>query len=141
MDFISEGKNVLESQPFSQLVGAELVELSEGKATLELPIKRELKQSFGFVHGGVVSYMADNTLTFAAATHFGACVTSEFKINYVQPAQGDRLVAEAEVVSVTLRQAVIECKVYAERGSSSMLVAVALGTVVKVETDVSGLKP
>ncbi|UXI65998.1 PaaI family thioesterase [Tahibacter amnicola] len=130
------GQQVLVSQSFSRLLGTELCELSKGYAELSLRIREDLKQSHGFVHGGVVSYLADNCLTFAGATVLGNCVTSEFKINYVMPTVGDLLVAKSTVLASALRQAVCECKVYVIRSQQSMLVAVAQGTIVKIETDV-----
>jgi uncharacterized protein (TIGR00369 family) len=131
--FFDKGLQVLVSQPFSQLLGTQLRELSKGYAELGLKIREDLKQSYGFVHGGVVSYLADNCLTFAGATLLGHCVTSEFKINYVMPSIGELLIARSTVLSCALRQAVCECKIHVVRGSESMLVAVAQGTIVKVE--------
>jgi hypothetical protein len=52
------------------------------------------------------------------------------------PTIGDRMVAKSTVLSFALRQAVCECKVYVARGQELMLVAVAQGTIVKVDTDV-----
>lgn len=135
-DFFEMGQQVLVSQPFSQLLGTELCELSEGYAELSLKIREDFKQSYGFVHGGVVSYLADNCLTFAGATVLGNCVTSEFKINYVMPTIGDLLIAKSSVLAFALRQAVCECKVYVVRNQEPMLVAVAQGTIVKIETDI-----
>jgi len=131
--YFDKGLQVLVSQPFSRLLGTQLRELSEGYAELGLNIREDLKQSYGFVHGGVVSYLADNCLTFAGATLLGHCVTSEFKINYVMPSIGQLLIARSTVLSCALRQAVCECKIHVVRGSESMLVAVAQGTIVKVE--------
>jgi uncharacterized protein (TIGR00369 family) len=130
------GQQVLVSQPFSQLLGTELCALSEGYAELSLKIREDFKQSYGYVHGGVVSYLADNCLTFAGATVLGNCVTSEFKINYVMPTIGELLIAKSSVLAFALRQAVCECKVYVVRNQKSMLVAVAQGTIVKIETDI-----
>ncbi len=135
-DFFERGQQVLVSQPFSRLLGTELCDLSQGYAELALRIREDFKQSYGYVHGGVVSYLADNCLTFAGATVLGHCVTSEFKINYVMPSIGEMLVAKSTVLSFALRQAVCECKVYVVRGQESMLVAVAQGTIVKIETDI-----
>ncbi|MBM0104588.1 PaaI family thioesterase [Steroidobacter sp. S1-65] len=131
-----QGQQVLVSQPFSRLLGTELRDLREGYAELALRIREDFKQSYGYVHGGVVSYLADNCLTFAGATVLGACVTSEFKINYVMPTIGELLIAKSTVLSFALRQAVCECKVHVLRGRESMLVAVAQGTIVKIETDI-----
>ena len=84
------GRKVLASQPFSVLLGAELVAFSPGIAELKVAIQPELKQQHGFVHGGVVSYAADNALTYAGGSVLGpGVVTSEFKINYARPALGE----------------------------------------------------
>ena len=50
-------------KPFSVLVDAELLRLGDGQAELRIPVRAELKQQHGFVHGGVISYAADNALT------------------------------------------------------------------------------
>lgn len=90
------GRKVLAAQPFSQLIGAELLALSPGQVELAVPITDAIRQQHGFVHGGVVSYAADNALTYAGGTALRVpVVTSEFKINYVRPAVGVRLVARA----------------------------------------------
>jgi uncharacterized protein (TIGR00369 family) len=135
-DFFEVGKTVLKSQPFSCLLGTELISLTEGAAELSLKIADNFKQSYGFVHGGVIGYMADNCLTFAGATILGHCVTSEYKINYVRPGIGEILIAKSTVLSFSLRQAVCECKVYTEKNGGRTLVAVAQGTIVKIETDI-----
>lgn len=83
------GEKVLAAQPFSRLVGARLVQFQPGEAVLEIPVRQELLQQNGFVHGGVLSYAADNALTFAGGTVLGPNIlTSEYKINYLRPAVG-----------------------------------------------------
>ena len=99
------GKKILRDQPFSMFLGAELTEFDAGKAELSLVIREELTQNFGFVHGGVLSYLADNCITFSAASVLGKCVTSEYKINYVRPAIGESLIARSTVLSSGKRQA------------------------------------
>jgi uncharacterized protein (TIGR00369 family) len=92
----SVARRALEAQSFSALVGARLVCFSEGEAVLELPVRKELLQQNGFVHGGVLSYAADNALTFAEGSVLGpAVLTSEYKINSLRPATGETLMARA----------------------------------------------
>lgn len=126
------GKAILESQPFSQLIGAELTGFEPGRAEISLVITDQLKQQHGFVHGGIVSYMADNCLTYAGGSVLGDSVTSEYKINYVRPAMGETLVAKSTVLSSGKTQAVCECKVFAIADGKEALVAVAQGTIIKV---------
>jgi uncharacterized protein (TIGR00369 family) len=125
------GQSVLNAQPFSRLLGAGLVHLSEGMAEIALTIRPEFLQQHGFVHGGVISYLADNTLTFAAGSVLGDAVTLEYKINYVRPAKGDRLVAKARVISSSKNLAICHCDIYSSADSDPQLCAVAQGSIWK----------
>ena len=127
------GRKVLASQPFSVLLGAELVAFSPGIAELRIPIKPELKQQHGFVHGGVISYAADNALTYAGGSTLDrGVVTSEFKINYVRPALGDVLIARATVVHSGKSQAVCRCDVFVSNQGTESLCATAQGTITRL---------
>ncbi|MES9510022.1 PaaI family thioesterase [Streptomyces sp. NPDC000609] len=124
-------RKVLDSQPFSELVGARITAFGDGAATLEVDIRQELQQQNGFLHGGVLAYAADNAITFAAGTTLGpAVLTGGFSIQYVRPATGRTLVAQAEVAHTGRRQAVVRCELFAaaEDGERT-LCAVAQGTV------------
>ena len=132
--FLAMGREVLAKQAFSQLLGAELVALSPGKVELALALTDQLKQQDGFAHGGVVSYLADNALTYAGGTALLAPVlTAEFKINYVRPGTGQRLIARAQADAVGKSQAVCRCEVFAVVDGVEKLCALAQGTIVKNE--------
>ncbi|OIS92758.1 PaaI family thioesterase [Brucella cytisi] len=121
-------REVFLNQPFSQYLGAELVNVGDGSADISLVIREIHTQQHGFVHGGVISYLADNALTFAGGLALGGdALTSEFKINFVRPAKGGTLLANASTLSKGKRQAVCQCKVVCDE----MLVAIAQGTIVK----------
>lgn len=130
-DLLAMGRRILAEQPFSILLGAELAAFEPGHAELRLPIRHELKQQFGFVHGGAVSYLADNALTYAGGSVMPgqAVVTSEFKINYLRPAQGDALLARASVIYAGKTQIVCRCDVFAITGADERLCATAQGTI------------
>ena len=136
---IDQAREVLRAQPFSQLVQAELAQYTPEGVELALPITAQVQQQHGFVHGGVVSYLADNALTFAGGTALGAgVVTSEYKINYVRPALGVRLVARASVLHAGRSQAVCRCEVYAVNAEGAhKLCAVAQGTIALMGTSQS----
>lgn len=128
---IEMGRKVLQAQPFSRLLDAELTEFSPRGIELHVPISDQLKQQHGFVHGGVLSYAADNALTFAGGHALGpAVVTSEFKINYVRPATGQKLIARANVVHAGTTQAICRCEISCVDGDTETLCAVAQGTIV-----------
>lgn len=129
--FLAMGREILAKQPFSILLGAQLNALAPGRCELQVTVAEHLKQQHGFVHGGVLSYLADNALTYAGGTALRVPVlTGEFKINYVRPAVGDRLLARAEAVHVGKTQAVCRCEVFAVSAAGEKLCALAQGTIV-----------
>jgi len=131
-DLFEWGRKVLAEQPFSRLLGAELVSLSRTAVEMRLPIKPEFRQQYGFVHGGVLSYAADSALTYVGASALDALVvTSEFKINYLRPALGDVILARASLVHAGRNQAVCRCDIFVAQAGSEKLCAVAQGTIVK----------
>ncbi|WP_309678564.1 PaaI family thioesterase [Polaromonas sp.] len=127
---LQKGRAFLALQPFSVRIGAELHALAPGHCELQIPVTGSILQQNGFVHGGVVSYAADNALTYAGGSVLGfAVVTSEFKINYVRPAIGQRLIARAEAVYAGKTQAVCRCDVFVQLDGEEKLCAVAQGTI------------
>ena len=133
--FLAMGREVLARQPFSVLIGAELTALEAGRCELQVPVSDQVKQQNGFAHGGVVSYLADNALTYAGGTAMRVpVVTAEFKINYVRPAIGERLIARAHAAHVGRSQTVCRCDVFAVQGGVEKLCAVAQGTIARLAT-------
>ncbi len=131
-DLLEFGKGILKAQPFSMLLGAELTAFESGSAEITLLLREDLKQQHGFAHGGVLSYLADNCLTYAGGSVLGDSVTSEYKINYVRPAIGHKLIARATVLSSGKQQAVCGCKIFSVGDEGETLVAVAQGTINKI---------
>jgi uncharacterized protein (TIGR00369 family) len=129
--WLAWGQQILQTQAFSKLLGAQLTALDRGRCELSLPISAQLLQQHGFAHGGVVSYLADNALTYAGGTALGSnALTLEFKINYVRPAIGERLIARAVAEATGKTQSVCSCRVYALKDGEEKLCAVAQGTIV-----------
>ncbi len=129
-DLLALANQVMAAQPFSVLVGAEITHFGQGKAELSIELCEKHRQQHGFVHGGVLSYAADNALTFAAGSALGpAVVTAEFKINYLRPALGEKLIARASVIHAGKTQAVCCCEVFCVKQHTEYLCAIAQGTI------------
>jgi uncharacterized protein (TIGR00369 family) len=138
-ELLARAKQALATQPFSVLLGVEIVDYSSGYAELMIPTKDQLKQQHDFLHGGVVAYAADNGLAFAGGSVLGpAIISSEFKINYLRPAMGDFLVARATVVHSGKSQAVCRCDVFVSDENGERLCATAQGTIVKMSRSSDG---
>lgn len=132
-DQLSMARQAIASQPFSRLIGAWVESYGAGSADLRVVIRDELRQQHGFVHGGVLSYLADNALTMAGALALGPrVVTGEFKINYLRPALSGVLIARALPVNDGKTQVVCRCDIHCENEQGRKLVAVAQGTIARL---------
>ena len=130
-EWLAYARSVLMSQPFSRLLGTEVTALGLGSVELALAVTDTLKQQDGFVHGGVLSYLADNALTFAGGAALQVpVVTSEYKMNYLRPAIGQRLVARASAVHTGKMQSVCRCEIFVVDNHEENLCAIGQGTIV-----------
>lgn len=117
---------------FTGASGFKIRDFEEGKVTLEVAPKEELTQFLGYVHAGVVTGLADHAAGAAYASVLAggrSCMTIELKINFLKPAQGETLAAEATVVSAGGTIGVIQVNVYGESGDERTLCATALVTL------------
>ena len=84
--------------PFANLIGMKIVYVSKDKVVAELPVREELNNRFGAMHGGAVMALADNlggTATFANLPQGGRTATIESKTNFFAPIPvGDTAFAE-----------------------------------------------
>jgi len=113
--------------PFLEHIGAKLKACGDGKAEVELFTQDYHLQHLGFIHGGVISTLMDNTGWYAAVSNVGeefTAVTMEIKINYLKPASGKHLIASAQIK----RQGRTTSFVLIELHDEGKLVAFATGT-------------
>lgn len=100
-DFQSRIEKSFAAQPFAGYLGAELARLAAGEVEIRLPFKRELGQQHGYVHGGVLTTIADSAAGYAAMTLADpgiGVLTTELKVNFLRPAGTGLLVAKGRVI-------------------------------------------
>jgi uncharacterized protein (TIGR00369 family) len=108
------------------LIGARMTRVEPGRVEIELPFRDDLGQQHGFVHGGIVGMIADSAGGYAAFTLMPAdasVLTVEYKLNMLAPAEGDLLVARAEVLKPGRSLSVVRADVWARRGDKETRVA------------------
>ncbi len=113
-------------------LGAELLDVAPGYCTIALAPRPEIAQQHGYVHAGVVAAIVDTAGGYAGLTLFpaGASVlTVEYKLNLMNPAQGERIVAEGFVVKPGKTLAITRGEVYAENGGARALIAIMQQTL------------
>ncbi|KUF06631.1 PaaI family thioesterase [Leucobacter sp. G161] len=137
-DAIVVAQQVLDSQPFSQMLGTRLTRWNAEGITLELDVRPDLLQQHGFVHGGVLCYLADNAVTFAAGQVLGTSVlTASVNLHYLRPAKGEVVIARATTQAKTSGRAVATVEIYAATGGKEYLCAAGSGTVSAIRSEES----
>lgn len=101
-----------------------------------LVVQERMRQQHGFVHGGVIATIADHTAGGAARSASGTkdVLTVEFKINYLRPAQGERLRCVGTVLRAGKIAVVAESLVYCSQPEEEQLVAKLTETLFLAES-------
>lgn len=134
-DLLAAVRQVVMSQGFMQLVGAEVEAVDEGRCVLAVDRRDELLQQNGLIHGGVIAFLVDNATTAAAGTVVRpghVVLTAEYKLNLLAPARGDRIVCEATVIKPGRLLTVVEARVRSREAGRDRDVAQALATIANV---------
>lgn len=124
-------------QPAMALFGGVLAEVSPGVCEVHLPYREDLTQQHGYVHGGVVGAIADSAGGYAAYTLMPAdssVLTVEYKLNFLAPATGEKLIARGEVVKSGRSLTVTRADVYAEQSGKRTLCAVMQQTLITLHS-------
>jgi len=115
-----------------RLLGARVAEVGAGHCTIEVPFSEGATQQERYFHGAVIGAAGDNAGGYAALTLAPPdreVVTVEYKVNFLAPAFGERLVARGEVVTAGRRLFVCKAEVSAVDGGKERVCAVVLQTV------------
>jgi uncharacterized protein (TIGR00369 family) len=114
------------SQGMLRALGAVMTEVGPGRCTLELPFSDAVSQQRGFFHGGAIGALADTAGGYAAFTLLPEgtdVLTLEYKVNFLRPGAGERLVAEAAVLRSGRTVSVVRVDVHAVSGGERKLCA------------------
>ena len=116
-------------------LGIEIVRVAPGEVDLAAAFRPDLAQQHGYFHAGVTSAIADSASGYAALSLFEpghGVLTTEFKINLLNPAKGERLLAEGRVLKAGRTLTVCRSDVFAVDGEKRGHVATALLTMMQV---------
>lgn len=116
-------------------LGATIVRIEAGRVVLRLPFRPELTQQAGYFHAGSTAALADSAGGYAAMTRFAPgweVLTTEFKLNLLNPAQGQWLEATGRVVKSGRTLSICQMDVHAHRDGTVVHVATGLQTLIRV---------
>ena len=124
-------------QGLMQTLGARLGGVEPGRVTIEMDLTSHISQQQGAAHAGAVAAIMDSAAGYSALTltPVGTEIVSvEFKVNMLEPALGDRIVARARVVRPGRRVTVCSAEAYAVANGAELLVATMLATMAPIAT-------
>ena len=131
-DFEAKVRESFGKQTAMQSLGALIGRVEPGEVEIEMPYRADFTQQNGFVHGGIVTAIVDSACGYAALSLSApgtAVLTVEYKVNFLAPAKGDRLLARGEVVRPGSTVTVCKGDVVAYDGGDEKLVASMLTTM------------
>ena len=110
-------------------LGLRLIQTGEGSAVVEMTTTEDMANHSGFVHGGMISTLADSAMGRSVRTLKPGVVRAmsfDLKLNFINAAKvGENLRATGHVIHAGRRTVVAECQV---EGGDSRLVATASAT-------------
>jgi uncharacterized protein (TIGR00369 family) len=117
-------------------LGATLDSVLPGMVEIGLTPHPAVLQQHGFVHAGAVSAIADSAAGYAALSLMPAdagVLTTEFKINLLAPAAGERIIARGRVVKAGRTLTLAQADVFAVAGGEEKLIALLTATLMAVK--------
>lgn len=129
---------MFEKDLFSQWLGIELTEIKDNYCLIKMPVKSEMINGLGTVHGGVTFAFADSALVFSSNNSGEAAVALNCYINFTKPAKnGDILIAESILLNDTRKTAIYDITI---KNQNDEVIAGFRGTVYKIGKKVTELK-
>ncbi|NNL72924.1 MAG: PaaI family thioesterase [Silicimonas sp.] len=122
-------------QTMMRTLGAELVDLGHGSATISAPILPTSLQQQDAGHAALTFAIGDSAAGYSALTLLdpdSEVMTVEMKINLLRPALGDLLVAEGRVIKPGRRVSVVAAEVFAVTDGVRKQIALLQGTMIPV---------
>lgn len=125
-------RRVLETLPFSTLIGMKLVGLKLDEATISIEMRDDLRQPSGVLHGGVTATLIDTAMAFAVRTRLPvnvATATIDLTVHYLRPHTEGTITCVAKNVRAGKRIFTVSAEVFNGEGT---LIATGLSTYTKV---------
>ena len=125
------------AQSVMRTFGAALARVAPGEVHIELPFNAALTQQNGFLHAGVVTSIVDSACGFAAYSLMppgSGVLTVEFKVNLLNPAQGERFLALGKVVKPGRTLTVCTGEVTAYANGAAKVIALMQATMMQLAT-------
>src|SRR6266545_218057 len=117
-------------------LSASLESVAPGLVEIALTPGSAVSQQHGFVHAGALAAIADSAAGYAALSLMPpgtGVLTTEFKINLLAPAAGERVLARGRVIKAGRTLTLAQTEVFSQTAGQEKLVALLTATLMTVE--------
>jgi uncharacterized protein (TIGR00369 family) len=128
-------ERALASVPFAKLLGLQVESVEPGLAVMTLPIRDDLKQNHGVVHGGAIASLIDSAMAFAIIPLLAEkerTTTVDLTIHYLRPLTEGVARSTARVVRAGRRIITVSAEVLDDK---DRLAATAVSTYLRLTPD------
>ena len=124
---------MISGDAFSQWLGIEVLEITEGFCKLKMTVRDEMTNGFNIAHGGIAYSLADSCLAFAANADGIQAVSIETSISHTKKvANGDVLTATSKEMNKSSKTALYYITI---TNQDNLEVAHFKGTVFRTEKE------
>jgi uncharacterized protein (TIGR00369 family) len=137
-DFEQRIRTSFARQELINTLNGKIAFISPGELHIEAPFDERFTQQDGFLHAGIVTTLMDSACGYAAYTLMPAdsrVLSVEFKVNFLNPARGERFRAEGRVAKSGRTISVCEGKLFALQNGQGKLVAMMQATMICIRKD------
>lgn len=96
-------RKLTDRMPFNKSLGLRIARTHRDGVTIEIPVRDELRNIAGMLHGGVTATIVDAAVGIAIHHHFGGkrqSTTVEMKLNYFRPIVDGKVIARSRLLRI-----------------------------------------
>ena len=134
-DFAAVVRASFARQGLMSALGIELVEVTPGACVLRAAADPSLTQQQGYFHGALVGAMLDCAGGYAAHSLMppgSEVLTTEYKVNFIAAADGERLTARGRVIKPGRTLTVAMAEAFCEKDGVETACAIMLSSLIRV---------
>ena len=133
--FESRVRSSFSLQQLMTTIGAKMTRVVPGEVHIEIGYDSAWTQQHGFIHAGIITSIVDSACGYAAYTLMPAdsnVLTVEYKVNFLNPAKGERFVGRGRVIKPGQTLTVCGGEVVSLTNGEERLIATMQATMMRI---------
>ena len=133
-EYVQTVRDSFYKQGLMRYLGARLDTVQPGYVSISMPFSEDITQQHGYFHAGGITSIVDSACGYAALTLMPPdteVLTIEFKVNFLSPALGERVVAHGRVIKPGSTVTVCQGEIIAVKDGVEKLCAIMQATMIR----------